>query len=267
MNLELCSLASGSSGNCYIIRSEKACLLIDAGISARQICKGLEALGCSVQGLDAILVTHEHSDHIKGLSVFSRKTKACLYATAATLVHIGDDVELPRQSLAAGDSFMIGDMKITSFAVSHDAADPVGYSISCSGSTISVVTDTGIVTDPILHCMRASDILVLESNHDENILRVGSYPWFLKQRILGEKGHLSNDSAAKALATVLAEEKNNGSLKKRQILLAHLSKENNFPEMALATMENVLEEKGVAPGNQIKVSVLPRTEISSVYRL
>lgn len=265
MNLAICSLASGSSGNSYVIYSEGGCLLIDAGISAKQICEGLTKLGLSAQELDAVLVTHEHSDHIKGLAVLAKKTDACLYATSATLERIGGDVPFEKRSIEAGDCFMVADMEVRSFAVSHDAADPVGYSVSCSGCVVSVVTDTGVINGRILETMAESDILVLESNHDESILRVGSYPWFLKQRILGDKGHLSNDSAAKALAAVLKRERNEGRLGKRQVLLAHLSKENNFPEMALATMENILEEEGVAAGSDIRVEVLPRTQISPVY--
>lgn len=265
MNLAICSLASGSSGNSYVIYSEGGCLLIDAGISARQICEGLSRLGLSAEKLDAVLVTHEHSDHIKGLTVLAKKTDACLYGTSATLECIGDGVLFKRHSIEAGDCFKIADMEVRSFAVSHDAADPVGYSVACSGSVISIVTDTGTVNGEILQTMAESDILVLESNHDESILRVGSYPWFLKQRILGDKGHLSNDSAAKALAVVLKREREEGRLGKRQILLAHLSKENNFPEMALATMENILEEEEVAVGNDIRVEVLPRSQISPVY--
>ncbi|MCQ2565441.1 MAG: MBL fold metallo-hydrolase [Clostridia bacterium] len=265
MNLALCSLASGSSGNSYVIYSDEGSLLIDAGISAKQICEGLSKLGLSAEDLNAVLVTHEHSDHIKGLAVLSKKTKACLYGTEATLECIGDEVLFQKHPIEAGESFMVADMEVRSFAVSHDAADPVGYSVSCSGSVISVVTDTGVVNGKILETMAESDILVLESNHDESILRVGRYPWFLKQRILGEKGHLSNDSAAKALAAVLKRERNEGRLGKRQVLLAHLSKENNFPEMALATMENILEEEGVATGNDVRVEVLSRSQISPIY--
>ena len=264
MNLAICSLSSGSSGNSYVIYSDKGALLIDAGISAKQICLGLDKLGIDPRRLDAVLVTHEHSDHIKGLPVLAKKTDACLYATSKTLECIEDKNEFTRHSIEAGDRFTIADMEVRSFAVSHDAADPVGYSVTCCGSCISVVTDTGVVTQDILEIMAKSDILVLESNHDESVLRVGSYPWFLKQRILGDKGHLSNDSAAKAIAGVLREEAKKGCVKKRQLLLAHLSKENNFPEMALMTMENILEEEEVHAAD-VKVEVLPRSEISPVY--
>lgn len=264
MNLAICSLASGSSGNSYVIYSEGGALLIDAGISAKQICLGLDKLGLQAETLDAVLVTHEHSDHIKGLPVLSKKTDACLYATAGTIEGM-EETGFNTHPIEAGDVFTVADMKVRCFAVSHDAAEPVGYSVTCNGYCISIVTDTGVVNDEILRTMAASDVLVLESNHDESILRVGRYPWFLKQRILGEKGHLSNDSAAKSLALVLREERSSGNLGKRQILLAHLSKENNFPEMALATMENILEEEGVPTGNDIKVDVLPRSQISPVY--
>lgn len=262
----ICSLASGSSGNCYVVRSQSTAVLIDAGISARRIKKGLSALSMDLNDLDGVLITHEHSDHICGLRTLAKASRTCIYANPDTF--LGMDVELAEDRcscFATGDTFHIGDLSIRTFSVSHDAADPVGYSIGFGGRNIVIVTDTGIVDRSLLQEICDADILVLESNHDEHILRMGDYPWFLKQRILGEQGHLSNEAAAYALAEVLNRERSTGQRKFRRILLAHLSQKNNFPEIAVATMENILEEQGCKAGSDIQLVALPRTEISPFY--
>ena len=268
MNLAICSLASGSSGNSYVIYSKRGALLIDAGISARRICQSLERLGISPDALNAVLLTHEHSDHTRGLAALAKKTGAVLYASAETLKALGTDLGFDARPIGRADAIEIADMEVRSFAVSHDAVDPMGYSVSSGGSCVSVISDTGIITEEIYEVIKRSNILVLETNHDESILRVGRYPYFLKQRILSDKGHLSNACAARALASALCEEREEGGrngISRRQVLLAHLSKENNFPEMALTTMENILEAEGFAFGKELTVEVLPRNEISPVY--
>ena len=266
MSLTICSLASGSSGNCYVVQSQNTALLVDAGISARRIRNGLACLGLDPNGLEGVLITHEHSDHISGLRTLARTGDMKIFANAETFR--GMRFELPEDRccrFSTGDTFQVGELNIRTFAVSHDTADPVGYSLSFEGRRITIVTDTGAVTQPLLQEIREADILVLESNHDESILRMGHYPWFLKQRILGEQGHLSNEAAARALAEVLRDEKRKGQKKLRRVLLAHLSRENNFPEMAMATMENILEESGCPAGNETQLITLSRTEISPVY--
>lgn len=266
MSLAICSLASGSSGNCYMVRSPGTALLVDAGISARRIRNGLALLNVDPDILKGVLVTHEHSDHISGLRTLTRRGDLQIFANEQTFR--GMHLPLPEaccRRFSTGDSFRVGELEVRTFAVSHDTADPVGYSLSYEGQRITIVTDTGTVTQALIQEIRDADILVLESNHDESILRMGSYPWFLKQRILGEQGHLSNEAAARALAAVLQEETRLGREKPRRVLLAHLSRENNFPEMAVATMENILEESGCAAGRRTQVVTLSRTEISPVY--
>lgn len=266
MSLAICSLASGSSGNCYLIRSRSTALLVDAGISARRIRNGLAGLDLDANSLEGVLVTHEHSDHISGLKTLTRTGGIKIYANEETFR--GMRFQLPEDRccrFSTGDTFRVGDLDIRTFAVSHDTADPVGYSVSFEGCRITIVTDTGAVTQPLMAEIREADILVLESNHDESILRMGHYPWFLKQRILGEQGHLSNEAAARALAAVLQDEQRMGQKKLRRVLLAHLSRENNFPEMAMATMENILEESGCPAGNETQLITLSRTEVSPVY--
>lgn len=266
MNLSICSIASGSSGNCYVVMNKNTVLLVDVGISAKRIRCGLAALALTPEHVDGILVTHEHSDHVKGLRVLTKSTQAGIYANENTFCSI--KVDLPQEKrccFKTGEVFTIGDIEITTFPVSHDSKDPVGYSFESEGCRIAIVTDTGVVTQPLLQEMRAADILVLESNHDESILRMGNYPWFLKQRILGNRGHLSNVAAAEALADVLDDDAQCGDIKARMILLAHLSKENNFPEMAMATMENILGERGYLTGTLTQLIPLSRTEMSPLY--
>jgi phosphoribosyl 1,2-cyclic phosphodiesterase len=241
-------------------------LLVDAGISCRQVEQRLDyAFGRSLDDIDAVLITHEHSDHIKGLARLL-KLKRRLAANRETLDGIIDCLGLegePENPMIFnnGDTFEIGDIKIDTFSTSHDAANPTGFAFENSGKRICIVTDTGCITDEIYDQMKRSDILVLESNHDENVLRMGPYPWFLKQRILSDRGHLSNETASAALADIIAGE---DSQKQRIVLLAHLSKENNFPEMALATMENILRENG-CKANSCIIRVLSRNEVSEIY--
>lgn len=266
MNLEICSLASGSSGNCYLIRSESTAVLVDAGISCRQICRSLRDLNIAPPELSGVFITHEHSDHVKGLRVFAEKYRVPVYINKGTLK--GTDLDLLRTRAVlfeTGDVLKSGDLTVSSFPLSHDAMEPVGYTFEREGARISVVTDTGMVTEAIRNAMRASDVLVLESNHDESVLRMGRYPWFLKRRILSDKGHLSNEAAASALAGVLLEEQSRGELSSRTVLLAHLSAENNFPEMALMTMQNILEANGFSVNRDIWIEALPRSGRSPVF--
>ncbi len=266
MNLAICSLASSSMGNCYLVRSRDTAVLVDAGISAKQIRLGLSPLHMQLSDLAAVFITHEHADHVKGLATLSKQCGVRILASSGTMPWIKDHISSDHaESFRAGDEILVGDLLVSSFSVSHDAADPVGYCFSSGGSKIAIVTDTGIITDEICGCMKDADILVLESNHDVSVLRMGRYPWFLKQRILGDKGHLSNEAAAEALVGVLKEEAASGTLRSRMVLLAHLSKENNFPEMALATMENILQENGFMPGRETRIAVLERTAPSPLY--
>jgi len=265
--MAICSFASGSSGNCFLIRTAETTLLVDVGISGKQAAANLASLGLGLSDVDAVLITHEHSDHIKGIKVIAGKSGARLCMSKGTFSGIPCAKELCGvEFFTPGDSFEIGDIRIDSFPLSHDAAEPTGYSFKAFGRQISIVTDTGCVTKECRQQISTADILILESNHDESVLRMGRYPWFLKQRILSDKGHLSNEAAANALLDVLKEEAlQQGSVKSRLVLLAHLSQENNFPEMALQTMSNVLDAGGFRTGNRLRVEVLPRTEPSPIF--
>lgn len=268
MKLAVCSLASGSSGNCFLVRTENTAVLVDAGISGRQVANGLSDLGISIKDISAVLITHEHSDHIKGLKIVQKNSGACVYASKGTVSGIPFSDELKDVRLfVPGDEFLVGDLNIKTFRTSHDAAEPCGYSFTAEGKQVSIVTDTGCVSWEVFEQMKTADVLVLESNHDESVLRMGRYPWFLKQRILSDRGHLSNDAAANALLEVLRQEAESGTKKRRLVLLAHLSKENNFPEMALQTMSNILSLGGFAPGADLQIRVLSRSEPSPLYIL
>ena len=268
MKLAVCSLASGSSGNCFLVKTENTAVLVDAGISGRQAASGLSGLGLSLGDIDAVLITHEHSDHIKGLKPVCKASGARVYASRGTLCGIDFAAELTDvQSFCPGEEFSVGDLTVRSFATSHDAAEPCGFSFLSEGKQVSIVTDTGCVTWEVFDQMRTADVLILESNHDESVLRMGRYPWFLKQRILSDKGHLSNEAAANALLEVLRAEAESGNAKRRLVLLAHLSKENNFPEMALQTMSNILSAGGFEPGPDLQIKVLSRSQPSPLYIL
>ena len=266
MALQFCSLSSGSSGNSYLVGSDRTLVLVDAGISARQIQERLKTLGLKPEDLSGILITHEHSDHIKGIDTLSKKYHLPLYMNpdtreqVLTLCKNRDQMEI--RVFDDREPFLLNDLEVHPFPVSHDAADTVGYSLRKSDSKVCIATDTGTVTPQILTELTDADLVILEANHDEDILKMGRYPWFLKQRILGDQGHLSNEAAGHALAQVIREDP-----RPRQVLLAHLSKENNFPEMAWQTVVNVLESHRIYLSEHLRIDMLKRDEMSGVYVL
>ncbi len=263
MTLSFCSFSSGSSGNCYLVKSQSTALLIDAGISSKRVHDGLDQSVTPLNILSGLLITHEHSDHIKSIKTLWKKNQINVYANANTWAAIKIDIpDDNKKSFISGEIFSIGDIEIKAFNVFHDATDPVGFSFYHEGKQISIVTDTGHVTEEILQEIAGADLLILEANHDVNMLKIGRYPWFLKQRVLSEEGHLSNEAAGEALVKILSI---NG--KERSVLLAHLSKENNFPLMAYQTVKNILEEKDYYIGRHIEVGMIVRDEISFVYDL
>lgn len=264
MSLSFCSFSSGSSGNCYLVRSGETAILVDAGISAKKILEGLAQTGTPKEQLSALLLTHEHSDHIRSLKTLAKKhQELSVYANCATWGAIETTLEEERRkTFENGVSFTIGDILVKPFPVSHDAADPVGYSFFAEGRQISIITDTGIISEEMVLEVCDADLLILEANHDVNMLKIGRYPWFLKQRILGDTGHLSNEAAGNVLLRLLSEHQ-----KDRQILLAHLSRENNFPEMAYQTVKNILEEEDYHIGTQLQLTTIVRDELSAVYQV
>ena len=260
MELGICSFASGSSGNCYLIKSENTNLILDAGLSAKRICEGLAACGTDPKEVGAILITHEHIDHVKGLQVFTKKAPV-----AKILMSVGTGCALARKSglpaperminVGGGETFLIGDIYVTAISLSHDADEPLGYTFEKNGRKIAVITDTGYITEEIYENIKDADLLVLEANHERNILLMGKYPYPLKHRILSDIGHLSNEAAALCLQRILREPAHKQELK---VLLAHLSQENNTPHQALITIKNILEEGNFYEGSHYHMEVAPR---------
>lgn len=264
MTINFCSFASGSSGNCYLVKNEKTALLIDAGISGKKIFEGLDATGTPRENVKALLITHEHIDHVKSLPVVTRKLPNILaYANEATWASIERPVAGEKQRcFTTGEDFYIDDFMIRTFPVPHDAAEPVGFSIYCEGRQISIVTDAGCITEEIFMEITDADLLVLEANHEEEILLMGNYPYALKRRILGEKGHLSNVSAGKCLCDIVQANR-----KPRNVLLGHLSRENNDPSVAMLAVRNTLMEKNIIPGKSIHIEIAMRDSLSRVFEL
>jgi len=264
MSLKFCSFASGSSGNCYMIQYDETVLLVDVGISGKKIMQGLEASGVAPEQVLGILITHEHSDHIKSLKVSAKKLiNAVTYCNLGTWPHLQDLVPEERQiTFQSGKPFQIGEITVKPFRISHDAAEPVGYSFFAEGKQISVLTDTGCVTEEIFEEIKDADLVALEANHDKDVLQFCRYPYHIKRRILSDVGHLSNEAAGDCICRLVGD-----NSKKRQILLSHLSHENNTPEIARVTITNIMETAGIYVGGDVHIDVITREEISSVYVL
>ncbi len=262
MSISFCSFSSGSSGNSYLVTGGDTALLVDAGISGKRILEGLRHAAVSPERVRGVFITHEHQDHIRSLAALTKKLPHIrAYANEGTWAALGDRVrQEQRRTFVTGRRFAVGDIEVKSFPISHDAAEPVGFSFFSGGKQVSIVTDTGHITEEIYREMEEADILVLESNHDIHMLKMCSYPWHIKQRILGKAGHLSNEDAASALCRIAA-----AGNKRRQILLAHLSRENNFPEMAFQTICNLLQEEEIYLGDRVRIETILKDQISPIY--
>lgn len=262
--MRLCSLYSGSSGNSIFVASDSTKILSDAGLSAKKIIEALCSIGEKPGELNGILVSHEHIDHIRGAGILSRKFNLPIYASEGTWQAMGEMIgpvmEYNRRVFSSYEPFMIGDIEVRPFPIPHDANEPVGYSYSNNGKKVTIATDIGHISIELLHYLEDSDLLLLESNHDLEMLKVGPYPWNLKQRIAGDNGHLSNEAAGKVIA-YMAEK---GT---KRFLLGHLSKENNFPELAYQTVCNALCEKCLHAGTDVMVDVALRDRVGKVIEL
>ena len=229
--LELCSIASGSSGNCICVGSDHTHLLIDAGVSGKRIENGLNEIGLKTGEMQGILVTHEHIDHIAGLGVLARRYGIPIFATEKTIAAISNTKSVGKidedlfQVIRPGKRFSIGELYIDPISISHDAADPVAYKVVKDDKKVAVVTDLGNYNQALVDQLQGLDALLLEANHDIKMLQLGSYPYPLKQRIMGDRGHLSNERSGQLLCELLHD--NFGT-----VLLGHLSKENNYEKLA-----------------------------------
>ena len=259
--IKFCSLFSGSSGNALFIGTERTKLLIDAGLSGKRILEALCSIGENPAELSAILISHEHVDHVRGAGILSRKQDIPIYANESTWeameTGLGPVKLENRKCFTTGDCFEIGDICVRPFSIPHDAAEPVGYNFMAEGKKITTATDIGHATNELIDNISESDLLLLESNHDIEMLKVGPYPWPLKKRILGDHGHLSNEIAAKIIA-YMAEKGG------KRFILGHLSHENNFPELAYQTSYNALTEKKIAVGSDVMLEVARRDRAGSI---
>lgn len=258
--LQLASLCSGSSANSVLIQNEDTAILVDVGASARRTAGALETLGVSPLSLSAVVLTHEHTDHIAGVPVFTRKFDLPIYGSAGTLC-AGSIDPARKRTVCAGERFTIGSLELLAVRGRHDAAEPLCYRVACrhTGQSAAIVTDLGLWDDALACCMEGAELAYVESNHDRCMLYDGPYPWYLKQRIASDLGHLSNEDGA-ALCVRLAQTGTRG------FLLGHLSQVNNTPDLAYFTTKQALERTGFCVGGEVALQTAPRLTCSPVFR-
>ena len=267
--IEIVSVGSSSSGNSYIIMTEGRTVLVDAGLPAKKIIGALEHLGTDPADVDAVLITHEHTDHVKSVRAISRKCcNAFFYASRGTVENTAGFCHVPQERvvlLSAGEIVRLDnddDMEFGAFPLSHDAAEPLGFTVTSCGEKLAIVTDTGVVSEEIYAAVRDADMLVFEANHDVDMLMFGEYPYPVKVRIKGEKGHLSNDYAGDVLAYILADRKARQAQEPLRIMLAHLSFHNNAPLFARQTVEDALVTAGFHKGEDYLLDVAAKEGIT-----
>ena len=265
--LELCSIASGSSGNCICIGSDQTHILVDAGISGKRIENGLNTIDLKTDEMQGILITHEHSDHIAGIGVLARRYGIPIYTTEGTMEAILHSKSLGKmdaslfQVIRPSEEFTIGDLTIHPIAISHDAADPVAYKVKHADKSVAVITDLGNYDQTIVDELQGLDALLLEANHDVKMLQMGSYPYLLKQRILGDRGHLSNERSGQLLCELLHD--NFGT-----VLLGHLSKENNYEYLAYEAVRlEVTMGENPYKAEDFPIRVARRDTVSDIIRV
>ena len=258
--LEFCTLYSGSSGNCVYVSDGETRLLVDCGVSGKRIEAGLRSIGVAPETVKGVLLTHEHSDHIASVGVLHRRYGWNLFANQPTWQAAEPIVGRCNASLLHFfcGKFSIGGIRVTPFAIPHDAAAPVGYRFDREGASVTVATDLGAVTPELERQLLGSDVVLLEANHDEEMLKAGPYPYLLKRRILGNMGHLSNENAGRLCARLARE----GT---KEFLLGHLSIHNNLPELAYQTVTSVLREDHLL--DKVRVQIAPREGQSLFYRV
>lgn len=261
--LKFCSLYSGSSGNSLFVQSNNTKILIDCGTSAKKIETALDSINIDISDIDAILVTHEHSDHVQGIGTVSKKYDIPVFANFETW----DAMKTQKEKIASNNikifendtEFIIGNLQIMPFSTPHDAANSCGFSICNGTKKISIATDLGHITQNILSNIKDSKFMLLEANYEPEILKVSRYPYALKQRIAGPHGHISNIEAGKTISNLFGNEL-------KEVMLGHLSKENNFPELAYKTVTEELIHNNIDT-NDIRLSVASRFEPSKIISI
>jgi len=259
MSLQVCVLASGSSGNAIYVASDQTRLLIDAGLSARAITEKLNQIGVDIADINGICVSHEHTDHIAAVRVLQRRHEIPVYANSGTLEALRSRQQyhdLTAKIFTTGSAFNINDICIFPFPVPHDAYEPVGFRIEKDDTAVGVVTDLGMPTALVREKLRHCQAIIVESNHDEELLRISNRPWSLKQRIKGRQGHLSNTAAARLIADIASEQL-------EQVFLSHLSSDCNHPDTAHRTVSNILRNEGF---DHIRIEMTYPDRISSIWQ-
>jgi phosphoribosyl 1,2-cyclic phosphodiesterase len=263
MAVTFCPLASGSSGNSVYIATQSAKILIDAGLSGKNIEAALRDISVDAADIDAVFITHEHTDHIRGAGILSRRFDIPLYATENTWRRaemLGNIAPRNKKTVYEYEKCFLNDMTLLPFPIPHDAAQPVGYAVFAQGRKLSIATDIGRETDDIKESIADSDLILLESNHDIDMLLNGPYPPALKRRVMGERGHLSNVSAGRLLADIM-------SSRLKTVFLGHLSEENNLPLVAVDTVARILEAEKIGVGSCLKLALAQRERVSEAVTL
>lgn len=259
MSLSFTLLGSGSSGNATLVSDGDRHILVDVGLSARETIRRLQSCGIGPEQISAIVVSHEHGDHCRGVHPFAKRLEIPVFMTEAAFKASGMPLKPSRiERIEAGVPFDVYGLEFTPFAVPHDAADPIGLRIANNGVKIGIVLDLGYVSNLIIERLKGCDAIILESNHDVNMLKVGPYPWSLKQRVMSRRGHLSNDAVAEFLA-------NDFDGKARHVVLAHLSMKNNLPEIALLSAKNALAERVRLQNPQTRLHLAQPDKISTRF--
>jgi phosphoribosyl 1,2-cyclic phosphodiesterase len=248
-------LASSSSGNSTFIRTDRTCILVDAGLSKRDILSRLAAIGEAPENLDAILITHEHSDHVSGLVTLAKQLNVPIFITRLTADAIPWEEYAPNlDCFQAGTTFSVGDIEVDSFTIPHDAIDPVGFCFRAQGIKVGLVTDLGHITDSIRFHLKGTHLLILESNHDLGMLKDGPYPWCVRQRIMGRMGHLSNDAACDFIKQDL-------DTSVSTLILGHLSEHTNFPAIVQVEATRALSNRGLFGPRLVVAKPKQQTEV------
>lgn len=259
--MNFASITSGSSGNCIYVGANNTHLLVDAGISGKKIKEGLLNFDIKPEDINGILVTHEHSDHIAGIGVMARKYGTPIYATKGTIkgIHESKVGIIPEglfNEIKSDESFEINELKVNPVKISHDANEPVAYRVYENNNSVGICTDLGKYDDYIVESFKGVNALLLEANHDVNMLQVGSYPYYLKQRILGDRGHLSNENSGRLLSRLLHDDL-------KAVMLGHLSQENNLEELAYEAVRlEILMADNVYKPDDFEIKVASRYESS-----
>jgi phosphoribosyl 1,2-cyclic phosphodiesterase len=260
MGLSFTLLGSSSSGNTTLLSDGSSHILIDVGLSGRETVRRLREIGMEPEDISAVVVSHEHGDHCRGVGPFVKTLDIPVFITDGALENsriIMDPKK--RRRIIAGDSFEINGIQFTGFSTPHDAADPLGFIIEKEGIKIGIVLDLGYLSNLVLERLKGCDGIIIESNHDIQMLKAGPYPWALKQRVMSRRGHLSNDSVAEFL-------KNNFDGKAAHVVLAHLSKQNNLPEIALLSAQRALEARCRISQTQTKIELAAPDKIGKTFK-